>query len=324
MDRLRTACALILFAVVAAAAMGEASAEICNRVVAIVNDDVVTLYELNAKMKEVTGLEPAELRKQDESKYLDARRKVLDLIIDEKITSEKIKELSIQVNESEIDAAIEKIKRDNRLTQEDLLEGLKKRGIDYETYREVVKKDLERMRLINYEVRSKIIIRDEKIKEYYEQHKEEFRTEERVHLAAIFLKRENPEDPGESRSLLAKAQGIVVRLNAGESFERLAKALSQGPGAEEGGDLGFFKTSQLDPELKAAIASLGEGDVSEPVVRPAGVQIIKVLEVRKGSEKPLEEARDAIYAALYKEEVNKRYTSWIKELREKAYTKIIF
>ena len=104
----------------------------------------------------------------------------------------------------------------------------------------------------------------------------------------------------------------------------MAKKFSEGPGAEDGGDLGFFNTSQLDPELTRIIKDMSAGDTSEPIIRPSGIQIIKLLEKQEGRVKPLEEVRDAIYGILYRKEVNERYSSWIKELREKAYTKIIF
>jgi peptidyl-prolyl cis-trans isomerase SurA len=135
-------------------------AEICNRVVAVVNNEIITLYELNSRLKELTGLEPAVLRMKDEKGYLNARRRVLDLLIDERIATEKIQELGIKVTQKEVDSAIERIKQENSLTHEDLLHSLEAKGLTYETYQENIKKDLERMRLINFEVKSKIIIRE--------------------------------------------------------------------------------------------------------------------------------------------------------------------
>ena len=300
------------------------SAEICNRVVAIVNSEVITLHELNAKIRELTGLEPTELRIQDEKTYLETRRKTLDLLIDEKIALEKIRELGIEASPEEVDGAIERIKEANRLTHEDLVSGLEREGVNYETYRESIKSDLERRDLLNFEVKSRIIIREEKIREYYEQHKDEFRSEEKVHLAAILLRQEDPSNQDETRFLLGKAREIVARLKSGEDFGELARKFSQGPGAEEGGDLGFFKTSQLDPELIEIIKKMSAGDISEPIVRPSSIQIIRLEEEEEKGLKPFGEVRDAIYGILYQEEVNKMYSSWTKKLRESAYMKIIF
>ncbi|UCF82834.1 MAG: peptidyl-prolyl cis-trans isomerase [Desulfobacteraceae bacterium] len=300
------------------------SAEIFNRVVAQVNNEVVTLYELNMKIKELTGFDPGDLRMKDEKRFLEIRRKIIDFLVDEKITNEKIQELGIQVTPNEIDAAIERIKQSNHLTHEDLLASLTKQQMSYESYRERIKRDLERTRLINFEVKSKIIIREEEIKEYYSKNKDKFSTPENVHLAAIFLKQKDPSNQEETLALYRKAEEIVARLKRGENFTDMARKLSQGPGAEEGGDLGLFKTSQLDPDLIKVVKNMSSGDISRPIMRPAGIQIVKLVEKQDGGVEPFETVRDAIFGILYQEEINKRYFSWIKELRKKAYTKIIF
>ena len=299
-------------------------AEICNRVVAQVNNDVITLYELDNKIKELTGYDSGELKMKDEKKYIETRRKVLDLLVDEKIAFEKIREMGIEVTPGEIDEAIERIKESNQFTQEGLIAGLKKQEVSFESYREEIKRQLERNRLINYEVKSKIVIREEEIKDYYSKNKNEFSIIAEVHLATIFLKQEDPSNQEETVALLRKAEEIVFRLKKGEDFGKMAREFSQGPGAEEGGDLGLFKTAQLDPELLKVLKGMSTGDVTRPIIRQAGIQIVKLLEKQESGVKPFEEVRDAIFEILYKEEIDKRYSSWIKGLREKAYTKIIF
>ena len=301
-----------------------ALAEICNRVVAQVNNDVITLYELDNKIKELTGYDSGELKMKDEKKYIETRRKVLDLLVDEKIAFEKIREMGIKVTPGEIDEAIERIKESNQLTQEGLIARLKEQEVSFESYREEIKRQLERNRLINYEVKSKIVIREEEIKEYYSKNKDKFSIIAEVHLATIFLKQEDPSNQEETVALLRKAEEIVFRLKRGEDFGKMAREFSQGPGAEEGGDLGLFKTAQLDPDLLKVLKDMSPGDVTRPIIRQAGIQIVKLLEKQDSGVKPFEEVRDAIFEILYKEEIDKRYSSWIKGLREKAYTKIIF
>ena len=81
--------------------------------------------------------------------------------------------------------------------------------------------------------------------------------------------------------------------------------------------------SQLDGELRKIIRNLSIGQFSDPILRPQGIQIIKLLERHGGKFKPLEEVRNAIFGLLFTEEVNKRYSSWIQELKEKSYTEIV-
>ena len=300
------------------------SGEICNRVVAIVNDEVVTLYELDTMIQLLTGTPSKQLKNKSEEIYIKTRQKVLDDLVDQKIVLEKIKELKIEVTAKEVDQAIERVKADNQFTQEDLLAELKEQGNNYESYRKSIKEELERIQLINYEVKSKIILREEEIEKYYNTHRDEFTSEGRVRLALIFLKQEDPADKNETRALYQKAQDILSMIKDGKNFANLARKLSNGPGASEGGDLGVFKMAELNPEMAEIIKDLSAGEVSKPIIRPSGIKIIKVEEKDGGGEKSLEQVRNAIQTILYRKELDKKYSAWIKELRKKAYIKIIF
>lgn len=303
---------------------GQAFGEIYNRVVAIVNDDVVTLYELNTRMKELTGMSADTFKRKSETQFMDTRRKILRVLIEEKIAKEKIKELDIKIDPKEVDMAIERVKADNNLTQEDLVSELKAQGQTYEGYRRMIKRELERVRLVNYEVKSKIIIREEEMKQYYDEHKDEFTSQGKVHLAMIFLKQSDPADRRESSELKEEANRIMEKLKSGEDFGALARRYSDGPGAKDGGDMGIFKISELNQEMAGAVHKLSTGEVGAPIVTPGGIQIIKVVEKDQGGEKSFEQVKNAIRSTLYRQALNEKYAEWIKELREKAYTKIIF
>jgi peptidyl-prolyl cis-trans isomerase SurA len=173
-------------------------------------------------------------------------------------------------------------------------------------------------------VKSKIILREEELKEYYNTHREEFTREGRVRLALIFLKQEDPADKKEARDLYQKAQEILLMIKDGKNFANLAEKFSNGPGASEGGDLGVFKMTELNPEMAEIIKDLPDGGVSKPIVRPYGIRIIKVEEKDGGGEKSFDQVRNAIQTILYRKELDKRYSAWIKDLRKKAYIKIIF
>ncbi len=303
---------------------GEACGEIYNRVVAIVNADVVTLYELNTRIAEMTGMTPEAFKRKSESQYVQMRRTVLERLIEEKIAREKVKELKITIPEKEVDAVIERVKEQNNLTQEGLVAALKEQGQSFDEYRKMLKLELERAKLINSEVRSKIIIREEEVKAYYDDHKEEFSTKGKVHLAMIFLKQDDPADREESRALKKKADQIIQKIKAGEDFAQLAVPYSNWPGAKEGGDMGIFKISELNREMAQDIKDLSTGEVGTPIVRPNGIQIIKVLEKDTGGEKSFDQVKASIRSKIYREKLNRAYADWIKGLREKSYVKIIF
>ena len=297
--------------------------EVSNRVVAFVNDELITLHELNKKIREMTGYSAAFLEEKDKRKFDDIQMKVLQHMIDQKLTQKKVKELGIDISPKEVDQAIEYMKRVNGMTDDDLMSYVKGLKIDYEKYRELIRTDLERMQLINFEVKSKIIVRDEDIEEYYKKHIEDYKVPGTVHLAGIFLVQKDPLDETEKKNILVRVKEIRKRLDNGEDFAALARELSMGPGADEGGDLGQFKVGQLVPELAGVVEKLSVGDISEPIIGNGNVHIIKLLDRKEGRTKVLEEVREAIYSVLYKEEVDNRYHSWLEELRNKSYTKIM-
>lgn len=297
-------------------------AKICNRIVAFVNDDIITLHELRSKIKEMTGVDPDTIK--DREKFLKVRHYVLQTLIDEKITHAKAKELGITISDAEIDNEIERIKKDNNLTQEQLLENLKAQGITYEAFRKRIRNDIEQMRLTQFEVNSKIVISEEAIQKYYEDHKDEFKTGNKVHLATIILIQQDKSDRAEAMSLSKKAEVILARLKNGQNFGKLAAEFSEGPGADDGGDLGVFDISNLDPVLRAVVEKMSPGEVSRPIKRSFGIQIIKVIDKQEASNQLSASIRNSIRQRLYRIEIKKRYNAWIKNLRKKAYTKIIF
>ncbi len=298
-------------------------AESANRIVAIVADDVITLHELNKKIKELTGFEAEEIRSRDPQKHEEIRRTILDRLIEERIAMEKIRERNIQVTDKEVLEAIERSKKNNHWTDDELMEMLRSKGLTYDDYRLSIKRDIQRSTLINFEVRSRIIVRDEQIEAYYEEHRDLFQREGGIELATIFLLQNNPERPSEMKDVQAIAERVLNAIKNGQDFGELARQYSDGPGAQEGGYLGRFEPGQLEPEVRKVVEETPEGGVGDLIIRPNGIQIIKVLSKFEGGVLPLEKVRDAIYGILFREEIDRRYTTWIQELKEKTYTKIL-
>ncbi len=307
-----------------AAVPGGAFAETTNRIVAVVNDNVITLHELHKTMKEMTGVEPSLLRERNQLQYEDARRKVLEQLIESRISLDKIREIGIEVKDGEVDAAIERIKQENHWSQKELEARIKDKGLIWEEYRRKVKEDLQRQKLVNFEVKSRIIIRDEEIEAYYEEHQDRFQRKPGVELATIFLLRKEPNESNGQAELEKRAEALIEEIRNGADFAELARKHSEGPGAREGGYLGRFDPNQLEPEIRKAIEGTPEGGVSDPIVKANGVQIIQVLDKGGTGVMPLDKVRDAIHRTLLQEEINRRYAEWIQELKEKAYTKVLF
>ncbi|MFO8163739.1 MAG: peptidylprolyl isomerase [Thermodesulfobacteriota bacterium] len=299
-------------------------AETTNRIVAKVNDDIITLHELNASIKSLTGLSCKDLKLKDKEKYHEIRRAILENLVNKKITEQQITKLGIKVTTKQVDEAIEKVKRENNITQEELVESLKSDGITLKEYREKIQKEIERFQVVNYEVKSKIVISEEDIKKYYQLHSKEYEEVSQVRLARIFLRVKSPGDKEEINHIKSSGLKILQNLEQGNDFSELARKYSQGPASQEGGHLGWIKTSQLEPVLRKTINKLSVGEHTDLLSAPSGFQIIKLIEKKEGGIKPFEEVRDTIHSKLFKERVEKRYAMWLNELRKESFIKLTF
>jgi len=226
---------------------------VTDRIVAIVNGDIITLYELNISIKNLTGLHAGELKLKDKDNFFKVRQAVLNSMINELIADQHIDKLGIKVTVKDVEDAIERVKSDNRLTQEDLIYSLKTEGITFQDYKERLKKEIEQARLVNHEVKSKIVVTEAEMKDYYNKHIKDYIEEDRVLLARIFLPVKDLDDNDEITQARELGDDIIRKLEAGRSFFDLARKYSKGPAVAEGGKLGWIKMKNLDPILKEKI-----------------------------------------------------------------------
>jgi len=298
-------------------------AELVDRIIAYVNDDIITLSELNERVQDFAAAREQNpfLREQNQS-LESVRREMLDSLINERLTSQEIARLRITVSDSEVDEVIASVSKENNLTQEALEAQLRKEGKTVEDLRQQIRRTLEQNQLIQREVRSKTVITDELVEAYYQSHLKEFQSSERWRLRDIFLPFDSVASLEDRARLFDLGQQIVDRLQQGADFALLAQRYSRGPGAEQGGDLGFFSKGELDPALEKAIANLKKGENSPVIDTDMGLHIIQVTEVETTPPKPLEQVRASIYGQLYQRELDYKYREWISSLRERSYVKI--
>jgi peptidyl-prolyl cis-trans isomerase SurA len=309
---------LIFFGIAAAQ-----DSQVVDRIVAVVNDDIILLSELNrvfdpyAENIRRRGL-PIE---EERAMLFKVREEILSHLIDRKLTDQESKRLGITVSDKEIDSAIERIKEANFYTDESMREALEKEGMTMEEYREQMEEQILRSKLVNFEVRSKIIITKEDIASYYESHKDVYQGKKKYHFRNILMKA--PAEDDKKIEVKEKMEIILARLKAGEPFEKLAEKYSELPSAAKGGDLGVFEYDVLSPQLKEAIKGLNTGDVTPVLDTDLGYQIFFIQEIVEPESKSLEEALPEIEENLYKEIVDSKFKSWLEDLRKRSHIKII-
>lgn len=294
-----------------------------NAIVAIVNDDIITLNAVNQEAQ------PAIAEAEKKAALLDVeksrfRRMALDHLIEKKLTEQKIKELNIKVSEEEIRQAIDDVRKQNNLpSQEALVAALSAQGISFDQYRTQLREQIEKLKLVSMEVRAKVHVGEAEMLEYYEANLAKYSEEETYRARHIFFKIGEKSTAAEIKLAMSTALAVLSDAKEGKDFTELAKSFSEDPAArKDGGDLGSFKKGDMQPELERAILSLKPGEISELVSTPIGFHIIKLESKEPGKNKPFESVKRDIEEFLYRKKSEDRFTQWAKELRGKANVEI--
>ncbi len=294
-------------------------AEIIDRIAAVVNDEPITVLDVNremASLKKEAERNPALIAGKSDA---ELRKMVLDRLIDKKLVEQKVRELDIKVGEEEIRQAIEDVKKQNNLSQEALVSALANQGMSFDQYKAQLKEQLERLRLVSQEVRSKIQVGDKEVREYYDAHKSKYTTDETFHARQIFFKLDKNPTAKQLRDTMLRAIRVMVYLKAGLNFADMAKKYSDDPNAKtDGGDLGTFHKGDMIPEIEDAVTRMKPGEISELVMTPVGFHIIKLESITPGAVRPFDEVKGAIEEQLYRKKSEERFNEWVKELKQNA------
>jgi peptidyl-prolyl cis-trans isomerase SurA len=302
-----------------------AQTETVDRIVAVVNEDIITQYDVEQVLRPmIQNLRGQGLSAERERQAVARMRgDVLNNLIDGKITEQEVKRYKIAVTDEEVENYIRQFKERRSLTDESLKAMLAQEGMTLEEYRKEVRLQLQRTRLVNREVRSKVVITQEDIKKYYEKNKQKYGGSTQYYLWNLFVKLSpgsGSSDRTAARELLARA---AAELASGRAFEELARAHSRGEQGIEGADLGWFRIDELTPQLRQAVQNLKEGQCSAIVESDFGYQIVYIQRIEETAAKPLPQVEAEIQDILFRETVDTRFASWISELRKRSHIKVV-
>ncbi len=303
-----------------------------DRVVAVVNDDVITLTELEKTGQSFferikTQAPPTEV----ERALKQAREEVLSSLVDKMLVRQVAEKLNISVSEQEIDSAVDQILTRNNATIEEFRQELTSIGATEQEYRDNLRGQILQSKIISYEVRSRIVIVEDDIKEYYQKEYTLEKGEGGYYILQMGFTWRNSvslEGAGFDTKEAAreKAEEIRARVVDGESFTELAKAYSNLPSAEDGGDIGFLQKDEMAAYMKEVILAMKPGEISPIIETNNTFQFFKLLSLRDGDlvvKAPYEAVREEIRDVLYQQEMEEQYKTWVKRLREEAYIQIL-
>jgi len=286
-------------------------AEVINRIVATVDGEPITLYELRS-FSNFAGQRSSFIPPEAMKNLSD--RDLLDVLIMNKLVDKEVESQGLRAKDGDIDNYIERIKAQGQMNDEQFTDALTKQGMTLEGYRQRVAKDIERALLVNREIGAHVNVTPQDVERYYKAHAADFSQPEQVRVRHIFLPLSSAASAEEEQGVAQQIQDIRKRALAGEDFATLADTYSQGSRPGEGGDLGFFKKGQMPKEIEDVAFSLKPGDVSQPFRTNAGMHLLKVEEHSQAGQQKLDEATtEEIKKKLYNDALRQRYERWFQE-----------
>lgn len=303
-----TLVSLFLFPTVSFAAV------LLDKIVAVVNKEVITWGELYKSMEFKAGDEFKSLNETEKRKiFKESEAEFLDLMIDTKLQVQAAKKLDIDVAKNEIEEAIQGIKKKYSMGDKEFEESLKKEGFTMQQYRNLLSEQIILSKVVIQQVKNKIVVSDKEVAEYAEKN-----IEPGYRIRQIFLRK--PEKNDERNGIEVSAGEIYRKLEAGGDFAVLAAQYSNDPTGKTGGALGFVKKRHLGKEFLDTLSGMKVGDISKPFWTLNGLHIIKLEEKEEATN--ADEAKELAKKKLFDKRFNEEYRNWIKSLHEKSFIEV--
>ena len=276
-----------------------------DRIIAIVNDDIITSSEL----------------KTADTKVFQSTS--LSFLIEKKLQLQAAKKKGVSVTDAEVDEALNDIRKMNNFnSEEEMKEALLKEGISIEDYKREITEQLIILKVVNREVKSKITVSDKDVENYYQSHNDYFKIQESIRIGYVNVPVKFSDSEEEVQKALRKITGILGDLNNNVSISELKRRYPDTRDINFVSDLGFVKKGDLMPELENPAFSLKEGEISEVIKTSKGFYIIKKFGVKKTEYKPVDEVKDSIRDAVFQEKSESAYKEWLYNLKTSSYINI--
>jgi parvulin-like peptidyl-prolyl isomerase len=295
---------------------------VVDRIVAVVNQDIITLSEVERMVGHLKEEIEEGDRLERRSRANELSRMAIEKLIEEKLIDQEAKRSGIKATPKEIESAIEGIKRRNSATQEDLERALARDGLTFEAFKKDIEKKIIRTKLVQWNVKVEPNVGEKELRDFYLKNTDRYRTEESYRPAHILFRVPKEATPEEVRETRAKCQKILAMIKAGGDFGELAILYSEDVSSKDRGDLGVFKKGELLPVFEKEALRLKIGEVSGIIRTDFGFHIIKLLD-RKGADPlPYEEVKEKVRQDYLEREFEKGLKQFLAKLREKSTIEI--
>ena len=299
----------------------ENSQESTQGLAAVVNGKPVTVAELEKNFA------IAQKRYESMKKRLTAADKdalkvsVLNTMIDEILLDEVADREGVRVEDAEVDSVIDTFKA-RYPTQEAFEKAVSDAGASIEELKQNIRRGKRIKKLLDNRFELKPGEAETMAHSYYESHPEEFSQEKAYKVSNILIRKDEKAEASVQEEARKKAEEALSRVKAGENFAEVAKQVSEGPRAQDGGDLGYISKGRMVPEFEAAAFSLKPGEVSGIVETRFGYHIIKLDDIRKGKRVAFDKVKASLVRRMEQEFGTEKTKDYVSLLRKNAKVEI--
>ncbi len=301
-----------------------ASAELVDRIMVIVNEEIITLSDVadfETRLK-TGGLVDDQLVPDDATRQalLKDRELLVKKLIDARLIDAEVKKQNLTVPFERVEQEVRSIAGRNKMQRDDLKNALLEKGINFATYQDFIKTGLERQSLVEKSVTSKIkISEDDVLAALIAEGKASDAQAFEYSIAHIYFLGNKS---GGIEGARTRAAGALAKLKEGTPFDRVAADFSEDPNFDVGGDLGTVKSGELSADLEKAIAKLSPGEWTQPLPTAGGIHIVRMIRRRLIPDANLEKAKDLVRAKLGEKRFRDQYNNWLEQLRTEASIRI--
>ncbi|MFZ0961691.1 MAG: peptidylprolyl isomerase [Terriglobia bacterium] len=292
------------------------AAHVVERIIARVNSEIITQRQYEREKGKLREELSQQFSGPDlDTKLNDESKNLLRNLIDESLMVQKGKDEDINVD-TDVIKRLDGIRKEDKLaTIEDLEKEAEQQGVNWEDFKDQIRRQLLMQEVISRDVGSRIVVSREEARQYYNQHKNDFTSEGMIHLAEILVSTEKykPEE-AEKRAKDAEAE-----LKGGAKFSEVVKKYSDDPSADQGGDIGLMKTGAIAPAIAAAVSKLDINEYTDPIKVKSGYLILRVLERFSPGIPKFEEVESRVEEALYNQRMEPKMREFLTQLRKDSY-----
>jgi len=320
MKKFKTFAAFAVLTLSPLAAVSAAHAEVVDKVVAVVNEEPITLYEVDKLMAaNLDEIKKAEGAGQKKEKFTDYRNMALEKLIADRLIDQQMNQMKLVVTDEDVQKAVNNILQRNSMTKEQLAEQLKQKGMTLDQYMADLRIQLKKVKFMGSVIAPRVKVTDADLDEFFAEHSDKFGNFQSVQMAQIIIPVEATASDADLSAAQSKAKEVYDKAKGGANFEDLGKKYSVNP---QTAVPAIYQVNQLAPQIAEVLSSMKPGEVGEPVRSELGIHVIKLVERKTLAGEEYQSVREQIREKVFEEKIQEELDKYVNDLKAKNYVQI--